>query len=77
MTRRVLFPERSMSRYATNAKRLISREHPGLCPASPRPCRRVEMLHLLFVTSEEVGGYGAGYGFLVLLDVLSQGKAIL
>lgn len=63
--------------YATNAERLISRKHPGLCPASPRPCGCVEMLHLLFMTSERVGGYGARYSFLVLLGVVSQGKAVL
>ena len=63
-----------------DAERLISHKHPDLCPVLPRPSRHAEMLHLLFLTSEEVKGYGAGYDvlhFLVLLGILSQGKAIL
>lgn len=69
-----------MLRYATDAERLITHKCPDLRPILPRPFRRAEMLHLLFVTPEEVKGYRAGYdvlNFLVLLGILSQGTAIL
>jgi len=69
-----------MSRYATDAERLLCHKCPDLWPVLPSPSRSAEMLHLLFVTSEEAKGYRAGYdmpNFLVLLGILSQGKAIL